>query len=69
MSLQRKRKILVRYGAVALVGVAVIAVALPRAGAHDPAYVAAKSGDLAMLLSPEPLAGRQFAVFYNVPHS
>ena len=59
-----------RYGAVALVGLTVVAVALPRADAHDthPRTVAAND-EMSALLSPEPVASRQFAVFYGLPHS
>jgi hypothetical protein len=68
--LQRKRRTLVRYGAVALVGIAIIAVALPRAGAHSPDQQAvATASPAAMLFSPDRVSGKAFAVFYNVPHS
>ena len=67
---QRKRRMLIRYGVVALVGTAVIAVALPRADAHDPhSQTVATNDEMSVLLSPEPVSGRQFAVFYNLPHS
>ncbi len=67
---QRKRRMLVRYGAVALVGIAIIAVALPRAGAHVPEQQAvATASPSAMLFSPDRVSGKSFAIFYNVPHS
>ena len=68
--LQRKRRMLVRYVAVALVGAAVIAVALPRADAHSPqAQTVAANDEMSMLFSPEPVSGQRFAVLYGVPHS
>ncbi len=68
--LQRKRRMLIRYGAVALVGVTVIAIALPRADAHGTApQTVAANDELSVLFWPAPLSGNRFAVFYNLPHS
>jgi hypothetical protein len=68
--LQRKRRMLVRSGAVALVGLTVLGVALPRADAHNarPQTITAND-EMSALLSPQPVASRQFAVFYSLPHS
>ena len=68
--LQRRRKVLVRYGAIALVGAAVIAVALPRADAHDVhAQTVAANDQMSVLFSPEPVSGKRFGMFYGLPHS
>ncbi len=68
--LKRKRKVLIRYGAVALVGATVIAVALPRANANDPqAQTVATNDQMSALFSPERVASSKFPVSYNLPHS
>jgi hypothetical protein len=67
---QRKRRVLIRYGAVAVLGIAGLIAILPRADAHDTAApMVARADQLSALLSPEPISGRQFAAFYGVPHS
>ena len=68
--LQRKRRMLIRYGAVAVVGITVAAVALPRADAHDThRQTVAANDDMSVLFSPELLASHQFGMFYGLPHS
>jgi hypothetical protein len=67
---QRKRRVLIRYGAVVVLGVAGLIAILPRADAHGTdAQIIAPADRLSALLSPAPLSGRQFAAFYGVPHS
>ena len=67
---QRKRKWLIRYGAVAAVGLAALLMVLPRADAHDTERLAVvQPGSLVSLLSPKPVSSRAFAVLYPVTHS
>ena len=61
---------LIRYGAVALVGLTVAAVALPRANANDPHdHTVAANDEMSILFSPERVASGQFGMFYGLPHS
>jgi hypothetical protein len=67
---QRRRRVLIRYGAVTALGIAGLIAILPRADAHDAApQMVARADRLSALLSPEPISGRQFSAFYGVPHS
>lgn len=68
--LLRKRRMLIRYGAVALVGLTAAAIALPRANANDPhTETVAANDEMSVLFSPERIASSRFPVSYNLPHS
>jgi len=62
----RRRKMLLRVGALLILGVGGLLAVLPRADAHD---VAVKPVEAKVsLLSPAPLSGRQFSAFYPLTH-
>lgn len=64
--LQRRRKMLTQLVAIVALGLAGVLAILPRADAH---VTSAAAGDpRSILLSPAPISGEQFAVFYAVPH-
>ena len=64
---QRRRKMLTRAGALIVLGLAGLLAVLPRADAHDAQHVASIDSR-SLLLSPEPMAGRRFAAFYEMSH-
>jgi hypothetical protein len=64
--LKRRRKMLTRLGALLALGLGGMLAVLPRADAHG---AIAGSGDpKSILLSPEPLSGERFSVFYALVH-
>jgi hypothetical protein len=68
--IQRRRRVLIRYGVVVALGIAGLVAVLPRADAHDGSQqIVVRAPSLSTLMSPAPISGRQFAAFYGVPHS
>jgi len=61
--LQRNRKVLARLAALLVLGAGGMVAVLPRADAHPGAEQRAESGPLALLLAPQPIASRHFALF------
>jgi hypothetical protein len=59
--LQRNRKLLMRLAALFVLGAGGMVAVLPRADAHPNAAKAA-AGPLALLLAPQPVASRHFAL-------
>ena len=67
---QRKRKLLIRCGAAAAIGLAGLLAVLPRADANDASRQTVVGEDsFNALLSPKPVSGRQFAILYPMTHS
>lgn len=58
---QRNRKLLARLVALLVLGIGGVVAVLPRADAH-PGVTASGGGPLALLLAPQPVHGRQFAL-------
>lgn len=68
--LVRKRKLLIRGGAVLALGLAGLLAILPRADAHDAAHQTVSVSDpIRVLLAPQPVSGRHFATLYPLTHS
>lgn len=63
---QRRRKMLTRVAALLALGLGGMLAVLPRADAHG--MIAANSDPKSFLLSPEPMSGERFAVFYALVH-
>ena len=68
--IRRRRKLLVRLGAVLAVILAGVLLALPRSGADDnsPPVKVADLGAKRILLSPEFFASAEFGTFYGPVH-
>ena len=63
---QRRRKMLSRIGALLALGIGGMLAVLPRADAHG--AVVTSADPKSFLLSPEPMSGERFAVFYALVH-
>ncbi|MEO6013208.1 MAG: hypothetical protein ABIQ30_06435 [Devosia sp.] len=63
---QRRRKLLLRLGALLILGAGGLLAVLPRADAHDVTVQPVEPK--VSLLSPAPLSGRQFSTFYPLAH-
>ena len=68
--IQRRRKLLVRLGALLAIILAGVLLTLPRSGADDnsPPVKIADLGDKRILLSPESFASAEFSTFYGPLH-
>jgi hypothetical protein len=63
---QRRRKMLIRVGAVLLLGLGGMLAVLPRADAHG--TIAKQVDPKAFLLSPRSISSRHFAEFFPLSH-
>lgn len=63
---QRRRKMLTRLGALLALGIGGMLAVLPRADAHG--AIATNTDPKRFLLSPEPMSGERFSVFYALVH-
>lgn len=63
---QRRRKMLTRLGALLALGIGGMLAVLPRADAHG--AIATNTDPKSFLLSPEPMSGERFSVFYALVH-
>lgn len=65
--LQRRRKLLVRIGALLILGLGGMIAVLPRADAH-PTIAVVDTGSLSFLLDAQPLSSRHFAALTPPSH-